>query len=185
MTEQKRSATKYTDADKRLKLSLAELRSLTSLLQAVLLSFLHARIACKETVLLQDCLIFACDNERARNTMTDCAGLSRVATAANVDYYVVLGECVGSVQRLTNDVFQRVETEVIVDITLVDGDCSIATRDESYASDRLLSSACSPELNLFLCANFCQCLTLLSPTQALRDVVLRACALRPCKRGVS
>ena len=54
--------------------------------------------------------------------MTDGACLTGHAAAGDSDNQVNLAQHVGSDQRLTNQQLQGLQTEVIVDVTAVDGD---------------------------------------------------------------
>ena len=73
--------------------------------------------------------------------MTDSAGLPGNAAACNGSFDVDLTNGVGGDQGLTNDELQGLETEVIVDVTAVDGDSTGAVGNEVNASDRRLSAA--------------------------------------------
>ena len=67
--------------------------------------------------------------------MTDGAGLAGDAAAFDGADEVDLAEHVGGGQRLTDDHLQRVEAEVIVDVTTVDGDGAGAALIQANAGD--------------------------------------------------
>ena len=81
--------------------------------------------------------------------MADCTGLSRYAaachTADNVELLVGLGEH----QRLTHDQLEGLETEIIVDVTIVDRHLAGALV-QAHTGDGALSSASSVKIRRFL-----------------------------------
>lgn len=73
------------------RLSLAELRSATSCLEAVFLSLFHSWVSGQETCFLQNgSEISVCLEKSSRDSVTDCTSLSSCAAAANIYHYVEL-----------------------------------------------------------------------------------------------
>ncbi len=106
------------------RLSLAELRCATSGFEAVLLSFLHTRISGKESSLLQNGSEIAVYlKQSSGNTVSDSTSLAGVSATANVNENVELLSSLSSCQRLTNDNLQSLQTEVLIDASLID--CNI------------------------------------------------------------
>ena len=105
------------------KSALAELRCTTSSLQTVLLTFLHTRIAGQEASLLQSrTVLVALLQQGAAQAVADSASLTGNTAAGNADDDVILALQAQQDQRRTNDQLQGLQTEVVVDITIVDGD---------------------------------------------------------------
>ena len=111
--------------------------------------------------------------------MTDSARLTGKAAAANVDYNVELADGVGLDERLVDNEFERIEREILVDLTLVDSDGAGAAGQDAHARDSLFTPSRTPILNFlfsgrFSCHNITsfQCL-------AVAVFALRGCALRP------
>ena len=67
--------------------------------------------------------------------MTDGTGLAGDAAALDGADDVDLADQIGRSQRLTNDHLQGVQTEVIVDVTAVDGDGAGAALVDADTSD--------------------------------------------------
>ena len=104
-----------------MRLSLAELRSTTSSLETVLLSFLHSRVTSEETSSLKCrtelCVIL---EQGTGDTVTDRTSLTGYAAALYSADHVELFEGISQCQRLTNDELESLKTEVIVDASAVD-----------------------------------------------------------------
>ena len=122
-------------------LSLGELRCTAGAFETVFLSFLHSRVAGQEASLLEHRTKgFVILQKRSCKTVTDRAGLTGHAAAGDAADDVELVVQFGHVEGLTNDELQRVETEVIVDISVVDRDLAGAGIDTN-ARDGFLSAA--------------------------------------------
>lgn len=107
-----------------LKSALAELRSTTGGFEAVFLSFLHTRVSGKESSLLQNGSEIAVYlKQSSGNTVSDCTSLAGVSATANVNQNVELLSSLSSCQRLTNDNLQSLQTEVLINASLID--CNI------------------------------------------------------------
>ena len=105
------------------RLSLAELRCATCSLEAVLLTLLHTRIAGQEASLLQNrTILIALLQQGAGQAVADSASLAGNTAARNADDDIVLALQAQQDQRRTDDQLQGLQTEVVVDITIVDGD---------------------------------------------------------------
>ena len=120
------------------RLSLAELRCATSGFEAVLLTLLHTRIAGEEASGLQGgAELLIGQQQGAGHTVTDSAGLTGDAAAGDGGNDVHLAQLLGGSQGLTDQQLQGLQTEVLVDVTAVDGDrtgavlnrCTRATED--------------------------------------------------------
>ena len=97
------------------RLSLAELRSATSGFEAVLLTFLHTRIAGQEASLLQDrTVLLVLLQQSAAQAVTDSASLTGNTAAGNADDDVVLALQAQQDQRRTDDQLQGLQTKVAV-----------------------------------------------------------------------
>ena len=132
-------------------LSLGELGSTTSCLETVLLSFLHTRVSGEEASLLEKGTIgFVSEKESAGNAVADCACLTGDTAAANVCNDVELSGGVGYAEGLVDDELEGLKTEVIVDVTAVDGDLAGAGI-ETNAGNGALSSAGAIEIRLSTC----------------------------------
>ena len=77
--------------------------------------------------------------------MTDGTCLAGYTAADNVANDVELAHVTGELQGLTDDELQGLETEVIVDVSLIDGD-NAGTGINTNTSDGLLSSAGAVEI---------------------------------------
>ena len=105
------------------RLALAELRCATSGFEAVLLTLLHTRIAGQEASLLQNrTILIALLQQGAGQAVADSASLAGNTAAGNADDDVVLALQAQQDQRRADDQLQGLQTEVVVDITIVDGD---------------------------------------------------------------
>ena len=110
-----------------LKSALAELRSTTGSLEAVLLPFLHPRITREESGFLKcTAQLGVCNDKRTGDAMADRTGLTGVATAVNIDVYVERGKRVGKHHRRANNHLEGFVAEIILNVTLVDGDIAAA-----------------------------------------------------------
>jgi len=128
------------------KLALGELGRTTGGLQTVLLALLHTRIAGHEASLLQGFTQFRVRlAQSAADTMTDRASLARKATAANVHQHIEAAAHVGENEGLTNGHLQGFQTEIIINIALVDHNLAIAGH-ETYAGNRRLAAANGVEI---------------------------------------
>lgn len=128
--------------DSEVRLTLGELRCPTSLLQTVLLPFLHSWISSQVTCLLQHRPEFCIGiNQRPCQTMAHSTGLTTETTACDGNKHVILpfGTC-GN-QRLTNDCLQHRTFEVFVNIQPIDNDPT-ATFLQPYPGYRSLSATC-------------------------------------------
>ena len=105
------------------KSALAELGCTTCSLQTVLLTLLHTRIAGQEASLLQDsAVLIALLQQGAAQAVADSASLTGNTAAGNADDDVILALEAQQDQRRADDQLQGLQTEVVVDITIVDGD---------------------------------------------------------------
>lgn len=68
--------------------------------------------------------------------MTDSARLTCNSAARNCADNVELADSIGKIKRLTNDKLKRFKTEVIVDISSVNGNVTV-TRVYSYSGYRI------------------------------------------------
>ena len=85
-----------------------------------------------------------------RNTVTDCSCLSCVSAAVNVYDHVKFISGLCSCQRLTNDYFQGLQTKILIDVSLIDGNFT-SSRYKIYSCDRFFSSSGS----VIFCASQC------------------------------
>ena len=105
------------------KSALAELGCTTCSLQTVLLTFLHTRIAGQEASLLQDsAVLIALLQQGTAQAVADSASLTGNTAAGNTDDDVILALQAQQDQRRTDDQLQGLQTKVVVDVTIVDGD---------------------------------------------------------------
>ena len=79
--------------------------------------------------------------------MTDGTGLAGYAAAAYTANDVKLLSGVGDGQRLTHDQFQGLQTKVIINISVVDGDLA-GTCINAYTSNRFFSAAGAVEIRI-------------------------------------
>jgi hypothetical protein len=129
--------------------ALAELRSATGCFETVLLTLFHSRVTGQETGGLE-CGTIALieDDEGTGDAVADGAGLAGHAAALDGGFDVNLAHGVGGDQGLTNDELQGLETEVIVDLTAVDGDDAAAVGDEVNAGHGGLPTAGAVHIGL-------------------------------------
>ena len=161
------------------KLSLAELGSATGGFEAVLLAFLHSGVAGQETGGLQGSAVALIDQQQgAGDAVADGAGLAGNAAAGNGGLDVNLADGAGGDQGLTDDELQGIQTEVVVDITAVDGDRAGAVGDEVNAGNGGLSAAGAVHIGLLALIG---CHISLPPLSGpkLRASGLHGCARRP------
>ena len=124
-----------------LKLSLAELRSATSGLEAVLLTLFHSWVAGQQTCFFEQWAHFiAVLQQSTGDTVTDRTSLTGNAAAANGADNVKFTSSVGNFKWLTNDQFEGIQTEVLVNVSVVDGNFT-GTWVQSY-SCLLYTSRC-------------------------------------------
>lgn len=120
-------------------------------MQAVLFTLLSARVTREIACSLERGLIcLVRNNESASDTVTDSSRLTRKAAAAYIDYHIERRCGAGKLQGLLDDELESVETEVLVQAPLVDGDSAVAFGEKSYAGDSFLPAACAEILNLLL-----------------------------------
>ena len=129
-----------------LRLTLRELRRSARFLETVLLSLLHTRIASKEARFFERSAVHGiCFYERAGYAVANSSRLSRKAAALDVYIHVELVRSSDFLGRLTDDILERIESEIVVDAALVDNDIAVAGK-ETNAGYCLLTSARAPEL---------------------------------------
>ena len=127
-------------------LSLGELGRTSRRFETVLLSFLPSRVSREETGLLEKGTVAVVREEkRAGNAVTDRAGLAGDAAAVHVRHDVELANRVRNAEGLVDDELQGLETEVIVNVAVVDGDLA-GTGIQSDAGNGALSSAGAVEI---------------------------------------
>ena len=132
-------------------LSLGELRCTTCALESVLLSFLHTRVTSEEASSLECGLVCLVSlYERSCKTVTDSACLTGKTAAVYVCDDIELTSSAGNTEGLVNDELEGLETEILVDVLLIDGDNACAG---NYANtgNTLLSSTCAVEVGLRTC----------------------------------
>ncbi len=123
------------------KSAFGELRRTTGRFEAVLLTLFHTRIAGEETGFFEDRThLFAVLEQGAGDTMADCTRLTRNTAACNGTDNIKLADCIGEIEGLADDQFQGLETEIIVDVRTVDGNCTGAGI-EARAGNRVFSVA--------------------------------------------
>ena len=133
------------------KLSLRELRSATCLLETVLLSFLDSGVAGQEAFLLEGgTAIGFCLKQSACDAETDCAGLTGIAAAVDVNHNVILALCAEKHEGLLYLILHESLREVIFESSVIYYDSAASCGNEAYSGNCLLSSARSPKLQLFL-----------------------------------
>lgn len=134
----------------RSRLSFAELGCASCGFETVLLAFLHSGVTGEEAGGLQGgaiALIHA--QQGAGDAVTDGAGLSGDAAAADGGFDVHLADQTNGVQRLTDDELQGLKTEVIVDVAAVNGDGAGSAGEEMYAGHGRFSAAGAVHISLF------------------------------------
>ena len=158
-----------------MKLSLGELWSTSCGFETVLLSFLHSGVAGHEAGGLQRSAVLRVQGDQsAGNAVADGAGLTGNAAAGDSSLDVDLADGAGGDEGLTDDELEGIETEVIVDITAVDGDSAGAVGDEVNACDGGLSASGAVHIGLLALIG---CHISLPP---LSDPKLRASELHGC-----
>lgn len=116
------------------RLALGELEALAGALLAVLLAFVRARIARKETKFLQLRTKFAIElQQRTRNTQPGGFCLTRKATAVGKDEDIKLVGRLGGEQGLPHDGAGRFRVEVVLEGAVIDGNVAL-TRTQENAS---------------------------------------------------
>ena len=131
------------------RLALAELGSAAGGFEAVLLALFHSRVAGQETGGLEggaEALVHG--QQGAGDAVADGAGLAGHAAAGDGGDDVHLAEGVGGDQRLTDDQLQGLETEVVVDVTAVDGDGAGPAGEEVHARHGALPAAGAVHISL-------------------------------------
>ena len=104
-------------------LSLGELRSATGSLEAVLLTLFHSRVTCQESCALKYRSVISVSLKKSScDTVTDRACLSCVTAAFYVYEYVEFVCCACRNERLANDNFQSLKSEILVDVSFIDRD---------------------------------------------------------------
>ena len=120
--------------------ALAELRGTAGGLEAVLFTFLHPRIAGQETGFLQGSTEIRIRLAKSTaDAMPDGTGLTRQAAAIHVDQDIK-SVAAGKNQRLPNGHLKRLQSEILINIALVNGDLPI-TGNQSDAGNGLLPTA--------------------------------------------
>ena len=116
------SRTFFASFDLWSKLSLGELRSTTSALESVFLSFLHTRVTSEEACSLECGLICLVSLKKSLcNAVTDSTCLTGDTAALSGANDVELAFGAGNGEGLVNDELKGFETEVFVDVSLIDG----------------------------------------------------------------
>ena len=129
--------------------ALAELRSAAGGFETVLLALFHSRVTGQETGGLECGTIALIENDEGTgDAVADGAGLTGHAAALDSGIDVNFSHGVGGDQGLTNDELQGLETEVIVDLTAVDGDNAAAVGDEVNAGHGGLPTAGTVHIGL-------------------------------------
>ena len=125
-------------------LSLGELWCSSSALKTVFLTLFHSWVTSQEASLLQDWakVLAVILKQRSGNAVTNRACLTSYATACYTANNVELLVSLGQSQWLANDQLQCFETEIIVNISVIDGYLT-GTLVQSYTGNRALSSACA------------------------------------------
>ena len=103
--------------------------------------------------------------------MADSTGLTGNAAAVNGSLDVDLADGAGGDQGLANDELKSFETEVVVNITAVDGDSTGAVGDQVNTSDRMLSASGTVHIGSFALISCHYCLP------PINDPKLRASGL--------
>ncbi len=128
-------------------LSLGELGSTTSCFETVLLSFLHSGVTGEKASLLQsgtECFCI-CLKKSSGNTVTDGTSLAGDTAADYIANDIKLAHIAGEFQGLTNDELEGIKTEIVIDISLIDGDHA-GTGINTNTGDGFLSSAGAVEI---------------------------------------
>ena len=123
------------------KSSLGELRCATGGFEAVLLTLFHSRITCQEACFFQNRTNFVAGLKQCTGqTVTDGTCLTGHAAACNGADDIEFTESIGQCKGLTNDEFQSIKSEIVVNVSAVDGDFTGAGIN-SDSGDRMFSSA--------------------------------------------
>jgi len=105
------------------KLSLRELRCTTGAFETVFLSLFHSRVTGQEAGLLEfRTKVRIIDEKGAGNAVADGAGLAGETAALDASDNVDLLGSAGELEGLTDDDLQGLKTEVVVNVSVVDGD---------------------------------------------------------------
>ena len=118
-------------------LTLAELGSLTSFLESVLLSLLHSGVAGQEPGGLQSgTIVLVLDGaESAADAMSQSAGLSGITAASDGGDDVVLAFTSGDLKGALDLSLDDLQSHVVIQGLLVDGDVALSG-NESYSGHR-------------------------------------------------
>ena len=144
-------------------------------MQTVLFALLHSRIAGKEPCLFQRAAkLRICGEQRAGDAVTNRARLAGRAAAVDVDVHVILFGKVRENQGRTDDHLEGFETEILVDVTLVDRDVAGAG-EKTNARDGLLASAGADVSDLCHCRSPFRLLELQRLRLLCFVVVIRTC----------
>ena len=132
------------------RLSLGELGGAAGCFETVLFALLHSGVTGKEAGLLKGRTVLLVDAQKGSgDAMTDGAGLAGNAAAEDGNYNVEAAGGSGELQGLTDDELKGIETEIIVDVTVVDGDLTGSVGEEANSCDGGLSAAGAVEVRLF------------------------------------
>ena len=119
-----------------LKLTLAELGSATGSLEAVLLTLFHTRISGQVSGGFQDRSEIGVNlKKRSCDAVTDCACLAGKTAALDIYKHIELVSAVRCNQGLTNNNLQSLKTEILVDVSLIDGNLA-GSRHQIYSGYR-------------------------------------------------
>ena len=130
-------------------LTLGELGGAAGGLQTVFLALLHSGVAGQQASGLQDGAVLLVDQEQsAGNAVADGAGLAGDAAAGDGGDDVHLAQLLGGDQGLADQQLQGLQTEVIVDVTAVDGDGAGAVLEQMDAGHGGLPAAGAIEIRL-------------------------------------
>ena len=104
--------------------------------------------SCKDRCLLEGgSVVFVNREQCASNAVADCACLTGHTAALDVGNDVKFALGARNAERLVDDELQRIKTEILVDVTVVDRDRTAAGIN-AYTCNGLLSSAGSVEIRL-------------------------------------
>ena len=132
-----------------IRLSLGELGGAAGGLETVLLALLHSGVAGKEAGGLESGTISLVDlEEGAGYAVTDGAGLAGDPAAGDGGVDIDLAAEAYGLEGLTDDELKGVESEIIVEITAVDGDLAGAGGEEVDSRDGRLSSSGAVHIGL-------------------------------------
>ena len=122
------------------RLALRELRTLTSLLQAVLLALNHTGVAREVASLLQLCTVVASLEKSASDAVAKSASLAGYAAAIAASDYVEVTLSVGYDERSGCLVAKRLSSEALNALATVNGYLASAGNDAN-ASNSVLATA--------------------------------------------